>query len=43
LLGAYHVVQPADVLLEDLLRQKQNGAEGLALGGGGDVGFDRKI
>jgi hypothetical protein len=43
LLGAHHVVQPANVLLEDLLIQKQNGAESLALSRGGDVAFDRQM
>jgi hypothetical protein len=37
LFGAPAVVQLADVMLENLLIQKQPGAEGLALGGGGNA------
>lgn len=43
LLGPHNVVQPADVLLEDLLIQKQDGAEGLALRGGSHVPCDGQM
>jgi hypothetical protein len=37
LLRPYHLVNPANILLENLLIQKQDGAQCLALGGGSDM------
>ena len=43
LLCAHHLVNPANVLLEDLLVQKQDGAQRLALRGRGDTAFDGQM
>ena len=41
--GPFHVVQPTDVLLEHFLVQEQDGAQGLVLGGGGDIAFHSQV
>ena len=43
LLRTHDVLQPADVLLQDLLIQKQESASGLTLRGGGHLALDGQM